>query len=304
MTPRRAATGLAGVLLVDKPAGCTSHDVVATIRRATGERRIGHAGTLDPMATGLLLVLVGPAVRLVRYLTGCDKRYDARITFGLVTDTLDAEGSVLTHAHVPEEVLDPAHARDVLAGFLGPSSQVPPAYSAIKTAGVAAHRRARAGEDVALDPRPIVVHEARLTSIDASAPAWDVTFSVSKGTYIRALARDIGRAAHTEAHLSALRRTAIGSATVGQAHTLDAVVNAAHDGAVETLFADPAALLGIPVREVAPADVADGRALPDDPTLPDGARVACVTRDELLAVYRRDQDVLRAETVFATGVRR
>ena len=183
---RRGATGLSGILLVDKPEGMTSHDVVAIVRRATGEGRVGHAGTLDPAATGLLVVLVGPATRLEPYLSSATKSYEATIAFGAATDTDDADGVIVATSPVPENVRDPAYAQALLARFLGESEQVPPTYSAIKTAGKAAHRVARAGGEVVVQPRPIRVDEARLLGVDPATESWRVSFTVSKGTYIRA----------------------------------------------------------------------------------------------------------------------
>ena len=226
MTARRGATNLAGVLLVDKPQGLTSHDVLLAVRRATGERRIGHAGTLDPMATGLLFVLVGVATRLERYLVGHDKSYRARISFGVATDTLDAEGAVTETAPVPPGTLTDETARRLLAATLGPQDQDPPAYSAIKTDGVPAHRTARAGGTPVLEPRPITVHAAELVAIDAASLTWEVDFRVSKGTYVRALARDLGTAAGTVAHLTGLRRTSVGEVGVRDSHPLADVLEA------------------------------------------------------------------------------
>ncbi|HEY5506633.1 MAG TPA: tRNA pseudouridine(55) synthase TruB, partial [Coriobacteriia bacterium] len=218
---RRGATSLVGILPLDKPAGLTSHDVVARVRRSTGEGRVGHAGTLDPMATGLLVVLIGAYARLAPYLTSASKCYEATIAFGAETDTDDAEGAVTRRAAVPAELLDPGHARVVLSGFLGSSMQTPPAYSAIKVGGRTAHREARAGSAMELEPRPVEVLAAELLATDADAASWNVAFDVSKGTYIRALARDIGRACGSAAHLSALRRTTSGRLTLADSHTLE-----------------------------------------------------------------------------------
>src|SRR5665648_353727 len=142
MSTRRGATDLSGILAVDKPSGITSHDVVAAVRRATGERRVGHAGTLDPVATGLLTILVGPATRLEPYLSGHDKTYVATIAFGTSTDTDDADGAVIQTVPVPGDVIDPDAASRLLASFTGEQLQVPPAYSAIKRGGQVAHRAA------------------------------------------------------------------------------------------------------------------------------------------------------------------
>ena len=305
MSARRQATGLAGVLAVDKPAGMTSHDVVLALRRATGERRIGHAGTLDPMATGLLLVLMGTATRLERYLSGKDKEYEARIAFGVATDTLDADGAVVERRPVPADVFDETRATGLLAATLGPSLQEPPAFSAIKVQGTVAHRAARAGRPLSLEPRPIEVYHAELTAMDAAGATWDVAFRVSKGTYVRALARDLGIAAGTVAHLAALRRSAIGPVRVDVALSLEAAVRAADEGALAGRFIDPVTVLGMPTLD-APAGVTrDGRPIADVPAgLDDGVRVAVVCDGALAGVYRHEHGALRAETVFSPEVRR
>lgn len=301
MGAKRGATRLCGVLPLDKPAGMTSHDVVSAVRRATGEGRVGHAGTLDPAATGLLVVLVGVYTRLEPYLSGSDKTYEARITFGTETDTDDAEGEVTREADVPPELFEPATARRILDGLLGESMQRPPAYSAIKVGGKVAHRVARAGGTLEVAARPIVVREARLDSADAAASAWDVTFRVSKGTYVRALARDVGETAGTAAHLSALRRTASGALDLSAAHTLENVREAAAGGVLPSLFADSLAALALPVVPGGLADVAQGRRLPLSPSHAGepGALVAVADGARLLAVYRTECDGLVPEAVFA-----
>lgn len=300
---RRGATGISGVLLVDKPAGPTSHDVVARLRRLTGEGRIGHAGTLDPAATGLLVVLLGPATRLEPYLSAAEKSYEALIAFGSETDTDDAQGEPTQEAEVPTELFEPAHAAEVLARFLGEGRQVPPAYSAIKRDGVVAHRAARAGEALQIEARPITVSEATLTAFDAEASTWTVDFTVSKGTYIRALARDIGRAAGTAAHLAGLRRTSSGPFTLASAHTLNEIEAAAEGGELPSLFADPLAGLGIPEVAGDAAAVANGTRI--DVTAPKGAsRVAVADSATLHAIYRVDGNTLVAEAVFPGGIPR
>lgn len=303
MRPRRGGTELSGVLLIDKPQGPTSHDVVATLRSATGERRIGHAGTLDPMATGLLVVLVGAATRLEQYLVGHGKRYEARIVFGDETDTLDADGVVTESAPIPETVRSAEEARRVLTTFLGEQEQMPPAYSAIKRDGVPAHRVARAGGEPELEPRAIEVMEAELAGIDPDVPAWDVRFAVSKGTYIRSLARDIGRATGSRAHLGALRRTRVGDARVESALALEAAAALARDGALTGHFADPVSLLGMPVIEVAPDVIRDGKPLPGPRVgLAEGDRVALATDELLLAIYRYAGDRLVPDAVLSPAV--
>lgn len=299
MKPRRGATDLAGVLPIDKPSGMTSHDVVAAVRQATGEGRVGHAGTLDPLASGLLLLLVGRATRLEQYLVGHDKCYDVRIRFGTTTDTLDADGSITESLPVPPTVLDPARARDILASFIGTRTQEPPVYSAIKTGGVAAHRRARAGETPDLAARTVTISEALLLDADPDNWSWDVAFSVSKGTYVRALARDIGRAAGTVAHVTALRRTRIGSFGVEDALPLEDALGRARSGTLPSSFIDPVPLLGLPVCQLPPGQPNDGspvRGFVDDHR--NGDRSALVTPTGLLGIYIAGGGLMRAETAF------
>lgn len=302
---RRGATTLAGILPVDKPADMTSHDVVAAVRRATGEGRVGHAGTLDPMATGVLVVLVGPYTRLEPYLSSLRKSYDARIVFGSETDTDDAEGATTATLPVPDALRDPAYASAALARTIGPLMQVPPAYSAIKVGGRVAHRAARAGEDLDLAPRNVEVFEARLIDVDAVAPAWNVAYTVSKGTYVRALARDLGRACGTAAHLGALRRTSSGAIDIAATHDLERTLASARAGALATLFADPLASLGLPTVEVERSRLAHGRsfAIPSEPELADGAAVAVTISGVLAGVYRVHDGVLAPSVVLnAEGV--
>lgn len=305
---RRGATGLSGVLLIDKPAGMTSHDVVARIRRATGEGRVGHAGTLDPMATGLMVVLVGSATRLEPFFSAKYKSYDAQIAFGSATDTDDAEGKVVRTSSVPAEVVDESYAQSVLAEVQGDSMQLPPAYSAIKVQGTTAHRAARAGRPLELQARPVTVYEASLLGVSREPVRWDVAFTVSKGTYIRSLARDIGQSVGSAAHLSALRRTASGEFTIEQATGLDAAVEVAQAGALDTLWVDPVAALGMDAITVHPGLAADGRFLARDlaPAAGDGDLLAVCSEDEpvLLGVYRVESDRIVPHAVFAGGVTR
>jgi tRNA pseudouridine55 synthase len=210
-----------GVVLVDKPAGMTSHDVVAIVRRAAGESRIGHAGTLDPFATGLLVLLLGRATRLLPYLNGEPKTYEAAIRFGGETDTDDSTGTPTTTAATPTlEAIQAA-----LPALTGAIAQVPPAYSAKQVAGRRAYAAARAGVPLALEPVPVTVHAWTINGWDGETLA--VTISCSGGTYIRALARDLGRATASAGHLSALRRIASGPYSVDRAVTVDAVKNGA-----------------------------------------------------------------------------
>ena len=221
---RRTPSQLNMLLAVDKPVGCTSHDVVSKSRRALHERRVGHAGTLDPMASGVMVVGVGQATRLLGMLTLDTKSYVADISFGAETNTDDAEGEAVRTVAVANELRDPAYARERLAAMLGPQMQVPPAFSAISVNGVRAYKSAREGNAVDLPPRPVEVYAADLIAVggEGDTCVWTVAFSVSKGTYIRALARDLGRACESAAHISALRRTASGVVSIGACHTADA----------------------------------------------------------------------------------
>ena len=213
-----------GVLVVDKPPGPTSHDVVAVARRALGTSRVGHTGTLDPMATGVLALVVGRATRLARYMAGDVKAYEAIVTFGRATDTYDAQGATVrdTGLHPEREAL--AHA---LTAFTGRFLQTPPAYSAKKIAGEAAYRYARRAAPVVPDPVEVAVHELALTAYDQGTAA--LTLRVSAGFYVRSLAFDLGERLGTGAHLSALRRTRSGAFTLAQALSWDALARGGPD---------------------------------------------------------------------------
>lgn len=208
-----------GVLLVDKPRDHTSHDVVARLRGKLKMKRIGHAGTLDPMATGLLIILVGKATRVSQFLISLDKEYEGTIELGKVTDTQDADGEVMETRPVP-----PLTETDVLAAiktFLGDQYQTPPMYSAIKIDGVPLYKSARKGEEIEREPRFIRVINWDLTRF--APPQLDFRLRCTKGTYVRTLAHDLGQKLGCGAHLSALRRTATDKFNVSQALTLDQI---------------------------------------------------------------------------------
>lgn len=327
---KRGASGLSGVLAIDKPSGITSHDVVNRVRALTGEKRVGHAGTLDPLACGLLLVCVGPATRLAPYLTGHDKCYEARIVFGAATDTDDCEGRVVTSytGREPGEglaslsTLDPVQVLDALPGTF---QQLPPAYSAIKKNGVTAYKAAREGRAIELDPREVTVYEATLLGTGvvhcdlawdeqrfcAELPYWDVHLRVSKGTYIRSIARDLGQQLGCGAHLGALRRTAVGALGAENACTLEEL-GARHDADEALPWADPVKLLGLDggvrfVSERGAEAVACGRALDNPKTCHADAHAAprqwaVVHGERLLAVYGQDGARLKPLTVIPGGV--
>ncbi|APR79864.1 tRNA pseudouridine synthase B [Minicystis rosea] len=221
-----------GVAVVDKPGGMTSHDVVARVRRLLGTRRVGHAGTLDPMATGVLVVLVGEATKLGPYVTAHEKRYEARVAFGMATDTLDREGTPTAHAEVPawlgEEIAGGGGPRlaAAIADERARREQIPPAFSAIQVDGRRSYDRARAGEVVELPARPVEVIDLQMLGGAVPAapelPFVDLALVVSKGFYVRSLARDLGDRLGVPAHLTALRRTASGPFTLATARPLDA----------------------------------------------------------------------------------
>lgn len=218
----RRTAGVDGVLLVDKPSGLTSHDVVGRLRRALGTATVGHAGTLDPMATGLLVVLVGYYTRLSPYLTGAEKAYDAEVTFGSSTTTDDAEGEVLQRGDA--SAVSELGLRQALSGFRGRLAQVPPAYSAIQIAGERMYDRARRGEPVEIPAREVTIHE--LECLHFAPPHVTLSVRCSKGTYIRSLARDLGERLGVPAHLSGLRRTASGAFRLVDAVSLEELLEA------------------------------------------------------------------------------
>ena len=298
------------LLAVDKPLGITSHDVVARVRHALDERRVGHAGTLDPLASGVMVVGVGQATRLLGRITQDRKTYLARIAFGFETNTDDAEGEPTRRCEPVSGLSDPVLAERVLAGFLGDQMQVPPAFSAISVGGVRSYKRARAGESLELPARPVAVYAADLIAIDEEdgTPAWTVRFDVSKGTYIRSLARDIGRAAGGAAHVAGLKRTASGSISLRACVSLEGLDR---QTALERCL-DPVAALGLPafgLSEESLADVLVGRPLrvsslmrrPGAASPVDGS-VALVHAGELRAIASAKGGRVSMEDVFPQGI--
>ncbi|HEY8549769.1 MAG TPA: tRNA pseudouridine(55) synthase TruB [Vicinamibacterales bacterium] len=203
-----------GLLVIDKPEGPTSHDVVARVRRILRERRIGHTGTLDPLATGVLPLVIGRATRLAQFLTAEDKRYRATIRLGQATTTYDREGDPMPPSGDPSAVTR-EQVEEILAGFRGPLEQIPPAYSAKKIQGETAHRLARRGETVTPAAVRVVVHELQLVSLEGALLTVDV--HCSAGFYVRSLAHDVGLRLSCGAHLVALRRTGSGAITLADA---------------------------------------------------------------------------------------
>jgi tRNA pseudouridine55 synthase len=282
-----------GLVVVDKPAGITSHDVVARVRRLAGTRKVGHAGTLDPMATGVLVLGVDRATRLLGHLMLTDKAYDATVRLGVATTTDDAEGEVVSTASAAG--LDEGTVRATLAEFVGDLLQVPTAVSAIKVDGKRAYQRVRDGEQVELAPRPVTVHELVVRDVRRDGDAVDVDLSMrcSSGTYVRAIARDAGARLGVGGHLTALRRTAVGPYGLHVARTLDEL---ADDFSVLPITAAArAAFPSVDLDDAAAADVRVGRPL--DLALPELSAVFAPD-GEFLALYEPRDGRARPVAVF------
>ena len=310
MARRRPSTpGIDGILLVDKSNGPTSHDVVAKVRRLAGQPRIGHGGTLDPFATGLLVLVLGRATRLAALHQGGAKRYEATFSFGGATTTDDLDG---------EKILSsgPAATRErveaLLPRFRGALEQVPPSHSAKRTDGVRAYERARAGEIVELAPRAVEVTRFEITMWDEShpeEPLMGAVLDVSSGTYIRAIARDLGAALGCGAHLVALRRIGSGPFNVAQAHTMEAIAEAALGGSLTQLLlpldAGIEVIPAITLGELGTDLLRDGAAIPDallHEHLPVsvGEQVRLIAEGVLVALGRRTETGVQPERVFIT----
>lgn len=286
-------------MLVDKPAGPTSHDVVDRVRRAFRTRSVGHAGTLDPFATGLLVVLVGQATRLARFVSGQPKTYLATARLGFATTTDDLLGEPLEtdagHA-APRPVSDPDLAA-ALAGFQGAQRQRPPAFSAKHVDGERSYRLARRGAAVTLPEADVIVHAIELVRRDGDLVTFRAT--VSAGTYLRGLARDLGERLGTGAHLVSLRRESIGALQVAAAVSLDEL----DEQGTATALLEPSQIVAhLPAREVGDDDarsIAHGRALPAEG--PDLEAVAVVQGGRLLAIAAQRDGWLRPGVVLAAG---
>ena len=284
-----------GLVVVDKSPGMTSHDVVARVRRLAGTRKVGHAGTLDPMATGVLVLGVDRATRLLGHLMLTEKAYDATVRLGASTTTDDAEGEV-TSTH-PVDGVGEDDVRAQLATQIGDILQVPTAVSAIKVDGKRAYARVRDGEQVELKARPVTIHALEVHDQRVVGEFLDVDISVrcSSGTYIRAIARDVGSALGVGGHLTALRRTAVGPFDLDVARTLDELSD---DFAVVPIaVAARASFPAVDLDGEQAADVRVGRAL--DLTLPADAPHAVFAPDgQFLALYEQRGERARAVAVF------
>lgn len=294
-----------GVLNVNKPSGMTSHDVVLHIRRILKEKRIGHAGTLDPLATGVLVLCIGKATRIARYLEAGEKEYQAVMRLGITTDTLDAEGRVLatkTYAAPDRSALV-----QVMQRFVGTIMQRPPAFSAVKIAGVPSYKLAREGRTEPNKPRPVTIHAIELTAYDD--PFVRMTVSCSKGVYIRSLCADIGDALGFGAHVTSLKRIRSGRFSIVNALTLEDLAGLAAAGTVGTAVTTiDDALADFPCIRLAGAEAT---------RVANGGRISCPASgtnnrngpvrlhdplDRLLAIAHLDEGIIKPELVFSCGL--
>jgi tRNA pseudouridine55 synthase len=290
-----------GVLIIKKPAGLTSHDVVIRVRRITGEKSVGHLGTLDPMATGVLPLVLGRFTRLAQFYNDADKRYQGIIRFGLAMDTYDADGKPLgpeRPVHLSWEQI-----RAAAAGLTGKLHQLPPPFSAKKISGVPAYKLARKGKDVDLQPKPVEVREFEITEWDGRDARFTVW--VSSGTYVRALAHDLGRILGPGAYLAALERTAVREFVLKEAHSLEELEQVAAGDGLEELFLHPRLVLPEFPAVTAPAEsvarIKHGSAV----NLPEFSKAGTVRvfagQRELLAIAKRVAGTLFQPKVVLCG---
>ncbi len=325
------------LVAVNKPVGMTSHDVVNRCRKIFNERRVGHTGTLDPLASGVLVVCVGPATRLDAYMEGHGKRYRMGIRFGIGTETDDAEGAVTKVLPVPARAFDEDFAREFVFSLIGKGTQVPPVYSAIKVNGRKSYEAARKGSVIDLEPREFEVFDAKLNEVREVVDGegrrlaeWVVEMSVSKGTYMRSIARDIGRDLKTAAHVSSLERTIAGNVSLEECYTLEELQENPKGAQL-----DPLRVLGVRyafVRDGVADRVANGSPLdaealslnepirvdvfapcacttsvfasPDPPRNGEVVGVVSANRLKALYEYHESEHRYRCRCVFSIGVER
>lgn len=292
------------LIAVNKPSGLTSHDVVARVRKGLSLRRVGHAGTLDPLATGVLIVGLGEATRLLGLITLARKSYVAEFVFGARTTTDDAEGALTAEAPVPRSLSEEGGLERAVASLVGPKEQVPPAFSAVSKGGRRAYAAARAGEALELEPRPVEVYEAQLLSSEASGGRLRacVALTVSKGCYVRSLARDLGDELGCGAYVGSLVRTASGPVRLGSCLTLEEI---AEDGwsAVADRALDAIAVAGLTRRDLTPAQArraSQGQPLALMPE--DGDGVGLVWDGLLHGVWEPKAGELRCKANFPEGI--
>lgn len=289
---------LDGLLVVDKPGGCTSHDVVARVRKAAGQRKVGHAGTLDPDATGVLLVGLGRATRLMRFLSVEAKSYRSDVVFGIATDTLDAAGRVVDRCSMS---IDLEAVVGATPRFIGEIDQVPPMVSAIKIGGRRLHEMARAGEEIERAPRRVRIDRIEVEAFEPGPyPVATIFVECGSGTYIRALAADLGTALGGFAHVATLRRLSVGSFTLDEAHSLDDI----EADPVGALLAPREAVRDLDsflvddeiARAVTHGSVFAASGLPVDPGAP-GPFAVIGSDGSLLGVYERRGAALKPAVV-------
>jgi tRNA pseudouridine55 synthase len=289
------------VLIVDKPAGMTSHDVVARVRRIVGEKSVGHLGTLDPMATGVLPLVLGRFTRLAQFYNEADKRYEGTIQFGWATDTYDAEGHAAGPRQSAEISLQQVQA--AAAEFIGEISQFPPPFSAKKIAGIPAHRLARKGQPVELKPKQVAIKE--LAFYDCGGQTVCFRAWVSSGTYLRSLAHDLGKKLGCGGHLAALKRTAVREFTIDEAYSLEQLEQAQATNTLDEFFLHPRLVLPeFPAVVASPesaARIRHGGAV----NLPEFSKAGIVRvfagQRELLAIARRVAGTLFQPKVVLQG---
>ena len=308
----RRPSAFSALIAIDKPAGLTSHDVVSRVRRAVGEKRVGHAGTLDPAATGVLVVGIGQATKLLGLLTLDRKGYRATFALGAETTTDDAEGEVVATADVPEALLDPRRASSELSRLVGECDQVPPRFSAVSVGGRRAYDAARAGEELELKARRVTIYGADLVGVDAERRTWTVDLDVSKGTYVRSIARDLGRNLGCLAHVCELRRTFSGPVSLEDCLSLDELSGRGAELVHERAL-DPVAALDLPLRELSVEEIPDvmcGRRIPAGVVrdaagvheVTHGQRVALVFGGGLAGIWRCEGRRLVCESNFPQAI--
>ena len=286
-------TAVDGVLVIDKPPGITSHDVVDDVRRRLATKKVGHGGTLDPEATGILMVGVGRATRFLEYSQRAPKRYTAVGVFGITTSTQDASGEII---EVRPAEITRADVERVAGGFVGEIDQVPPMVSAVKIGGERLYKKARRGEEVERAARRMTIHELTLIDFDPDGPRATFDVLCSSGTYVRTLVNDLGEALGCGAHLESLRRVEAGGFSIDEAIALEEV----SPGSLRPVADAVRDLPAIHVTEEDAERVGHGRDLPAVGELEDGACVAVHLDDRLLAVYRRKGERLVPDRVLGS----
>jgi tRNA pseudouridine55 synthase len=289
------------VLIINKPAGMTSHDVVAHVRRIVSEKSVGHLGTLDPMATGVLPLVLGRFTRLAQFYNEADKSYEGTIRFGWATDTYDAEGQPVGDKRLANFTL--SQVQEAATEFIGEISQYPPPFSAKKIAGIPAHRLARKGQPVELKPKQVEIKELEFFDCDGQSVgfrAW-----VSSGTYLRSLAHDLGKKLGTGGHLAALKRTAVREFTIDEAHSLEQLEQAQASNTLDELFLHPRLVLPEFPAVVAPPESAARIRHGGAVNLPEFSKAAVVRvfagQRELLAIAKRVAGTLFQPKVVLQG---